>query len=113
MLEITKESTGSDSIVLLIRGELTIAGVTELREAILQGFDEAERLEIDVEEVSEIDFFALQMICSAHRTSVLRKKLLTWSGAKPTTVAQVIKKSGFSRHCGCNLCPSTIDCMWL
>ena len=113
MLEITKESTGSDSIVLLIKGELTIAAVTELREAILQGFDEAQQLEIDCEEVSEIDFFALQMICSAHRTSMLRQKLFTWSGKKPENVAEVGKKAGFSRHCGCTLCPSTIDCMWL
>jgi anti-anti-sigma regulatory factor len=113
MLEITKESTGSDSLVLLIKGELTIAGVTELREAILQGFDEANQLEIDCEEVSEMDFFALQMICSAHRTSVLRKKLLTWSGDKSARVVEVIKKAGFSRHCGCSICPSNIDCMWL
>lgn len=113
MLEITKESIGSDSIVLMMKGELTIADVGDLREAILQGFDDAHRLAIDCNEVSAIDFFALQVICSAHRTSVVRKKLLTWRGTKPAKIDEVAEKAGFSRHCGCSLCPKDINCMWL
>ena len=85
----------------------------ELREELLKGLTEQEQVQIDCEKVTEMDFFAIQMLCSAHRTSVSWNKLLTWHGALPEVAENAIRRTGFARHHGCDLCPDGVCCMWI
>lgn len=112
MLTISNDLSGDGTVVLGLAGELTIETVGMLRDAIMTGFNEASHLKINCDQLSRIDFFGIQLICSAHRTSVVKKKLLTWDGSRSVNMAEVMSGTGFSRHCGCSLCPEHIDCMW-
>lgn len=113
MMQITNVSDGSDIVVLCLEGDVTIETVGEVRDAILQAFSDAAHIKINCDSVTNIDFFGLQILCSAHRTSVVKKKLLTWDGTRPAHLNEMMSKAGFTRHCGCNLCPVGIDCIWL
>jgi hypothetical protein len=74
---------------------------------------ELERLQVDCTELSAIDFFSVQLLCSAHRTSVAWGKELSFAGAAPPEVEAGIRRSGFARHRGCSLCPPGVRCLWL
>lgn len=113
MLKITSEPTDSDTVILRLEGEVTIETVSELRDAILEAFGGAAHIKINCEAVTRIDFFGIQTLCSAHRTSVVKKKLLTWDGTRSVNLNGAMDSTGFTRHCGCSLCPVGIDCMWI
>lgn len=113
MLTIQKNNTDIPAMAVLhLSGEATIEQADQLREALLTGLSEHDHLAIDCTGLARIDFFALQLICSAHRTSVSRKKSFTWHDGKSPTVLEAERKNGFSRHHGCPLCPPGVKCMW-
>jgi anti-anti-sigma regulatory factor len=113
MLTVTKENLAEGVGRLKLSGEATIEQVGELRQALLEGLGELERLQVDCAEVTAIDFFTVQLLCSAHRTSVAWGKELTFAGAAPPAVEAGIRRTGFARHRGCSLCPSGVRCLWL
>ena len=113
MLNVTNDPGPDGAIRLTVSGELTIETVAELREALLLLLESGTPLLLDLDGVASIDFFGLQLLCSAHRTSVAKKTLLTWAGSNPALIAETARTIGFSRHCGCRLCPKDITCMWV
>jgi len=113
MLNVQQQAAGKGEVVLKLAGEVTIENAGQLREALLKGLTEQDQVQLDCEKVTGIDFFGIQMICSAHRTSVAWKKRLTWHGKLPTVVEDAIKQTGFARHHGCDLCPDGVRCMWI
>lgn len=98
---------------LRLEGEVSVEHAESLKAALLEGLESSQTLEIDCEKVTAMDFYAVQMLCSAHRTSVDRNRLLVFSGAPSQAVSQAIESSGFVRHRGCSLCPQSIRCLWL
>ena len=113
MLTITRTSS-TDILVLHLQGSLTVETVTDLREAIREAFEQPEQLiHVDASELTDIDFFGLQLICSAHRTSIQKNKLLTWHETRPSQIDDSMQVSGYTRHCGCTLCPPNVECMWI
>lgn len=105
---------GEQGIGLLrIEGEIRVEHAEELRQALLEGLEQYQHLQVDCEQVGTLDFFAVQLLCSAHRTSVARQKILTFSGTPSEPVRQAISATGFARHRGCSLCPKDVRCLWL
>lgn len=113
MLQITTETASPGIGVLKLAGEATIEHADQLREALQSGLNELEHLQVDGAALTAIDFFTLQLLCSAHRTSVQRKKVFTWHAGKPELVKESIKTNGFIRQQGCSLCPDGVVCMWI
>lgn len=114
MLTIDTTMEGPDTLILALQGDLTIENVADLRESLLAAYSEHQRqVRINGDGLSAIDFFGLQLLCSAHRTAVLKKKLLTWEGGRPPQISEAMRLTGFTRHCGCSLCPADVDCMWI
>lgn len=114
MLTIDTTLEGSETILLSLRGELTIESVAELREALLAALSEDQtQVRINGNELASIDFFGLQLLCSAHRTAVIKNKCLTWDEGRPQQIGETMRMTGFTRHCGCALCPPDVDCMWI
>lgn len=112
MLEI-REQVGAEGLkVLELVGEATVEHADQLREALLAGLRSQEKFELDCSHVERIDFFALQMICSAHRTAISWSKSLTLREEIPPVVKEAVQLIGFSRHIGCDLCPDGVCCMW-
>lgn len=113
MLTIHKQPAGKGAAVLKLEGEITIDNAGQLREALLEGLCEQDHLQLDCNQVSTIDLFGIQMICSAHRTSIAWNKHLIWHGTLPPVAEDAIRRTGFARHHGCDLCPDGVCCMWI
>jgi len=112
-VNIQKQMTGEGSAVLQLEGELSVESAEMLRAALLEGLREQDQLLLNCQQTTSIDFFVIQMLCSAHRTSVVQEKLLTWQGTIPAEVKKTIEALGFARLTGCDLCPDGVRCMWL
>lgn len=114
MLTIDTTRHDTDTLILSLQGDLTIETVADLREALLSAYGEDQpQVRLNGGELTNIDFFGLQLLCSAHRTAVKRNKLFVWDGGRPQQISEAMRTTGFTRHCGCALCPQNVDCMWL
>lgn len=114
MLTIDTTTEGLDTLILALQGDLTIETAADLREALLAAFIESQvQVRINSSGLTTIDFFGLQVLCSAHRTAVAKKKLLIWDGSWPQQISDAMRLTGFTRHCGCSLCPPDVNCMWI
>ncbi|MGE4560369.1 MAG: STAS domain-containing protein [Desulfobulbus sp.] len=114
MLNIVQEIAGDSAVILHLGGDLDIETAADLREALLEGFAGPQtEVRIDGNDLASIDFFGLQLLCSAHRTALAKNKTLTWMNGRPSQLSDAMRVTGFTRHCGCALCPPDIDCMWV
>lgn len=113
MLTLTRESAGEGTGMLKLAGEATIEHAGELRQALLDGLTECARLLVDCSAVKAVDFFAVQVLCSAHRTSFAWNKEMVFHGPVSAAVAEGGRTTGFARQGGCSLCPQGIRCLWL
>ena len=116
MLEIHKDTTIDGALVLHLSGTATVEQADALRQALLDALQQSEQeqkaLRINCVQVKDVDSFILQMICSAHRSSISRKVLMTWDGQPSPPVMGRIREAGFVRHVGCSRCPTEQHCMW-
>lgn len=114
MLTIERTFEGADTVILYLKGDLTIETVNELREVLLEVYGENRtQIRLNGRELGAIDFYGLQLLCAAHRTAIRKKKLLTWEGGRPSQISDAMPIVGFTRHCGCSLCPPDIKCVWI
>ncbi len=74
--------------------DLTVEGVAHFKEAMLQAFDEAEQVTLNLENVTNIDVAGLQIICACHQFSVAHDKhLLLQTGDNPV-FAKIVEDTG-------------------
>jgi anti-anti-sigma regulatory factor len=116
MLDLQKNISEDGALVIRLAGAATIEQAESLRQLLLdtveQGAQEQKAIRINCGQVTEIDSFILQMLCSAHRTCISRQILLTWDGPPSAPVKEVIRHAGFLRSAGCSLCPDDQRCLW-
>lgn len=101
-----------DTLVLDVKGELTICFVGEFREALLDGLEKATGIMVNVEQVSSVDLTGLQLLCSAHRTASARNKSFTIAGRQNRVFAEAERLAGFARHVGC-VKDVAKTCIWI
>lgn len=113
MFNLHQESSDKGIALLRLEGELTVEHVSALRESLLGIFSESEVTEIilDCAETSQVDVFALQLLCSAHRTAVGQGKLLRLQGPVSDALANASAGTGFARDFGCSHCPKDQVCL--
>lgn len=71
---------------LMIRGELTIFTVAELRGQLLAALEAGGDVEVDLSEVGEIDSAGLQWMLAAQKEAEVRKQRLEFSGHSPAVL---------------------------
>lgn len=96
-----KPKGAPDTRVLSVSGEMTIQYASEIKSALLAAFDEAEHLSLDLGKVTEFDLAAMQLICSAHRTTFTTKKEFTVTGTGSEMFKTAVQAAGLPRHKGC------------
>jgi anti-anti-sigma factor len=85
------------SKTLTLAGELTVANVVRIREEILQAFNEAEQVMIDLAKVTDIDVAGLQLLCASQRFARdKRKKMVLVTGGN-VHFNEIIAEAGFSQ----------------
>jgi ABC-type transporter Mla MlaB component len=95
---------------LILKGQLTIQRVFELKESLEKALKQVDTLMINLAEVEEIDLACLQMLCSAHRTATNLNKTLSLLEEYPR-ILETAMDAGFIRHVGCTL-ECNNSCLW-
>ncbi len=113
MLNINKEPAGDGAVVLKLEGDATIENAEQLHKVMLETLQEVEHLLIDCEQVTNCDFYVLQLFCSSHRTAIKWGKEFTFYGAPSSAVVDSVSSMGFSRTAPGNICPADTNCLWI
>ena len=111
MTELKIERNGETGI-LKLKGELSICGVRELKEALVNALGTADHVIVDVKDVIDIDMACLQVLCSAHRTAVTMGKRFALTQALTSEFSNKALQCGFARHVGCAV-DSQKNCIWV
>ena len=109
--DLVKVSKKKDRTVVSVRGTMTVSQAVELQEGLLQAFQEGKGVEIQLSEVTEVDITGLQLMCSSHRTSLLKQVPLTITGGDARIFFAVAEQAGMLRHTGCSQ-DLTGTCVW-
>lgn len=96
---------------LKLSGPATISNVGQIKSALEGALNDAHGLLIDGSEVTELDLFALQLFCAAHRSVLAAGKTLRFVACFPDTLRPTLATAGFSRQEGTS-CPSAASCLW-
>jgi anti-anti-sigma regulatory factor len=105
-----REQSGS-ARVLKLKGRCTIEHAAELKAVLIDALHGQEDLVVSLDGVSELDLSCLQLLCSAHGTSLKRNKSFTLDGIFPEAFKQIVKDAGFLGAMSCLHDPGA-DCPW-
>lgn len=97
--------------VVVMEGEMTIEHAASLRDSLLKSLEGADNIVLDLNNVTTVDLSFLQLLCSAHRTSVKAQKSMEMKSDYPESLKQAVREAGYSRHFGCTL-ESDSTCLW-
>jgi anti-anti-sigma regulatory factor len=101
-----EQSGGSGSLVL--EGEMIIDHGEELKRFFLGALESRGSLDLNLEGVSKVDLFGLQVLCSAHQSAVKANKVLTLIGKQPEALRDAVVMAGYGSTVACSLdktCP--------
>ena len=101
----------NDRSFLKLKGDFTIESVNEARSAIIEALEQSDCVEVSLNDVTEMDPASLQLICSAHRTAIERKKSFKFYGSPPEIFIRISSDAGFSQHSGCTVATENV-CLW-
>ncbi|PLX84512.1 MAG: hypothetical protein C0617_07735 [Desulfuromonas sp.] len=99
--------------VLTLEGEVTVEILRELKETLAERLDSARTLELDCGKVTGIDVYAIQLLCSAHRSAMAAGKGLGFAGDPSEKFREMVRVCGFERKRGCSLCQEGERCLWM
>lgn len=102
----------AEAYVLKLKGNLTIERAHELKQALLEALRNNDRIAIDLEGITDVDLSCLQLLCSAHRTSLRLGKQLTLHGEQSEIFKMAVRDAGFPRILGCHEDPER-GCLWI
>lgn len=94
-------TTDSDG-TLRVRGTLSIMDVRSLREMFLDSLCSAEHVIFEIEEIEDISFACLQMLCSACRTAFVMEKRFSVVPMNHKRFQKIFKHSGYLISDKCN-----------
>jgi len=98
--------------VVTYTGPMTAPRADELRASLIMALIDADSVEIDIEQVTDVDLSCLELLCSAHRTALRLNKQLTVHGRRPEKLMQVMDDAGYTRLKGCG-CDRDYSCLWI
>lgn len=99
------------TIIVKIAGEMTVPFASEIRENLVAAFEQSGTITADLNDVTEMDVSGLQILCSAHRSSILMNKEFRIVGREKDRVWESANASGQLRQRGCaqDICGT---CIW-
>lgn len=84
-----------------LSGELTIYRSAEIKSLLMAALAENDAVRVVLQDVSDMDFMVLQLICSAHRSAAAEKKSLILEHGKIAVFHETVSRAGFKRRNGC------------
>lgn len=111
MAEIKVAKKGKEHLIV-INGGLTIEYAAELKKALQQSLKDGESVALDLSNVTEMDLSGLQILCSAHKTSVNLKKTVGLTNETTEVFREAVRRSGYKRYSGCTK-ETEKNCLWI
>lgn len=99
------------ALSLSVHGPMTVEDATELHQALRDAVSSSDIVVINLEETSDIDLASLQLLCSAHKTALKKKKDLRFINLA-SEVRERIDKAGYIHNRGC-LDGGASECLWM
>ena len=82
-------------VVVWIEGKATIHGADELKAALVEAFESASEVMLDVSGVTELDAAFLQLLCAAGKSAAATKKVFQLGGPCSEALAKRFVEAGF------------------
>ena len=96
---------------LKLDGEWTIERAQELKQLLLDAIGRAQHLILDAGKLTAADLSCLQILCSAHRTSVRAGIRITIKSSPSEVLKRAANDAGFFRTVNCRNI-ELADCLW-
>jgi anti-anti-sigma factor len=106
-----KFDKSENSAVVTATGELAAGDVENLKTLLIKALIDADRVVLDMENVSAADLSCLQLLCSAHRSAARMNKQLELRHGRTKELNRVANETGYLRRSGCRL-DSEKTCLW-
>src|SRR6266567_2479638 len=88
------------AVVVWIEGKATIHGAAELKAALVEAFDGARKVVLDVSGVTEIDATFLQFFCAAGKSAAAANMVFQLGGGCSEALAKGFADAGFTLALG-------------
>lgn len=96
-----RTETSNEGIVLGVSGECTIEHALELKKVLAEALNSHKQLLLRLGNVTAVDLSFLQLLCWAHRNSVMMSKQITLDAEQSAVFKNTIEEAGFVRPLGC------------
>ena len=97
--------------IVAVSGPMTIDKIDEIKRDLLEAFQLGKDVELSLAGVTDVDLSGLQLLCSAHRTSLVRGVAFSVTGGDAGALYSVAMLAGMPRHVGCAQ-DDTGSCIW-
>jgi ABC-type transporter Mla MlaB component len=97
---------------LIVDGVLTVQQASDFKDTLMKALNEVDRLEINLNKVTEVDLTCLQLLCATHRACIKTNKTLEISHQQTETLKKAVKDAGYERHRGCKDIGDNNQCLW-
>lgn len=101
-----------DPHVLKVKGLGTIEHAQELRQTLLGALENYNDVILEFEELQEADLTCLQLLCSAHETSVAMNKRFSLHDNRPEALKKAVREAGYARTRSCHK-DTQNSCLWV
>ena len=107
-----EKNPADESVVAKITGSMNIGNISDLLTGLLSAFEQGKVVTVDLSDVTEIDTAGLQLLCSAHRSSVAVNRELRIVARNQPVILEAAKISGQLRSSGCAI-DTNHSCIWI
>ena len=108
----TRLDLAGQKAVLTFSGDLTVPHSVQAKAALLEAMSQADSVEIRFEDVADVDLSFLQILCSAHKSSIKARKLLTVLESEFKPFRETLRAVCYLRSTGCVL-DQQKQCFWV
>ncbi len=85
----------SAKVVVRVAGKATVRSAEQLKAALVEAFDSARKIVLDVSGVTEIDAAFLQLFCAAQKSAAAANKVFQLGGGCSEALAKGFVDAGF------------------
>ena len=101
-----------NSGTLLVEGDMTINHISALKDRLVEAFESAEQVVVDVSATTAIDVSGVQLLCACHRFSSGRGKKMCLRLGGNAQFSHFLNEVGFAKDFICNHGDAN-ECLWI
>lgn len=102
----------NNSGTLLIEGDMTINHISTLKDSLIEAFESADQVVVDVSETNAVDVAGVQLLCACHRFSSGRGKKMCLRVGGNGEFLQFLDEVGFTQDFICDHDDNNDRCLW-